>query len=156
MRTVIRTRHSPLQRLKDGLVLLIIAAILFCFAFYTAETSLDYVTNGLRTEGVVRGFKKSKDKEGQIYYRAVVDFRDQKGQKYRIYDSMSSSEKEYEVKEKLELCYFAHEPTKAEINRFWPMWGTPFILSLVGLSLCFGVYWIWTGRLYRTETTYSD
>ena len=153
MGTVTRYRHTPLQRLRDGFFWLVVAAICFGFAIWTGSTSYEYVTEGLRTEGVVKGFKKSRDKEGTIMYRAVVDFRDKKGRLIRVYDSLSSSEKEYELKEKLELCYFAEEPTKAEINRFWPMWGTPFILSLMGLAFSFGTFWIWTGRSYSSTTT---
>lgn len=105
-----------------------------------AETGL----LGERTEGTVVGTEKTKDKEGDICFFPVFEFKAVDGKSYTVKSTLGSNPSPHAVGKKVKIVYDRDAPNRAHIDAFKEMWLGPLIL------LVMGILFVWLGLYGRT------
>lgn len=96
----------------------------------------DLANNGTHTQGTVIDLASSRDSDGDVTYRPVVEFLDASGARREFTGSVGSSPPSFSRGEEVEVIYDPWSPEQAMIDSFTTRYLLP--LAFGGFGLVFG------------------
>lgn len=88
--------------------------------------------NGLRGRGTVIELARSRNSDGDVTYRPIVEFFDSNRTRHEFTGQVGSSPPSYSVGEKVEVIYPPGEPGRAIIDSFFDRFFLPMMFGGIG------------------------
>ncbi len=118
-----------------GTIFMSLGGIMLAVVAYVVVSNYQFEQRAIPVKGTVIDYQShlSSNDQGQstTMYTPVFQY-DFKGKSYTYVSSTSSSSKEYEIDETVEVLVDPEEPAEILINSFWEKWFLPVLLGFMG------------------------
>lgn len=99
--------------------------------FYWSDREL--ANSGTHTQGTVVDLQSSRNSDGDMTYKPVVEFSDRNGTRFQFVERIASSPPSFSRGEKVDLIYDPEDPENAMIDSFTTRYLFPLVFGGFGL-----------------------
>lgn len=109
-----------------GVLLLLMSALFL-------PDAIRFKTRGVSTVGVVVELQARSARKGTAYF-PVVRYKDHQGRWQRIESQVGGDPPAHDIGDKVNVLYLRETPWEGVLDTFFGLWGTSFIMVILGLG----------------------